>query len=205
MGHGFKREESSSSDYEKSILVLSDDEGSEKQLQNAPSGSTSKGKGTRSGSGSAARTMSRSSMPHSGSSNAVCSTSKSLTRRSGLSSSSGEPRRSDVGGRSSAGASSSLGLTGPSGSGNAAGSTSSLDLRPRSGLQSVAAGEPAEAPFCADAAADVDVGKEESRSKGSQIPNPWNLFQHQHKNQHLTSTQLARMYQDGKSKGTKMP
>ena len=205
VGHGFKREESSSSDDEKSILVLSDDEGSEKQLQNAPSGSTSKGKGTRSGSGSAARTMSRSSMPHSGSSNAVCSTSKSLTRQSGLSSSSGEPRRSDVGGRSSAGASSSLGLTGPSGSGNAAGSTSSLDLRPRSGLQSVAAGEPAEAPFCADAAADVDVEKEESRSKGSQIPNPWNLFQHQHKNQHLTSTQLARMYQDGKSKGAKMP
>ena len=163
-------------------------------------GTTSRSLNARSGFGSVACTTSQSLTTSSGSGSAGRAMSQSLTARSGFSGSN-ELWQSGDGERGSVGASSSLSMTRQSGSGSAAEGTSSLGLRPRSGLQRAAAGEPAEAPSCAAAADSVGDVKEESRPKGSQIPNPWNLFQRRYKNQGLTSTHLSKMYRDQKSKG----
>ena len=167
-------------------------------------GATSMSSRTHSGSGSAAGATSMRSQTHSGSCGVACTASPSMTTQSGMSSYDGdEPRRSGDGGGGSVRASSSLSLTERSGFCSAAGETSSLELRPRSGSQQETAGEPAET--CIAAAGSLGRALEESRPHGSQISNKWNLFQHKHRNQGLTSTQLAKMYKDQKSTGAKMP
>ena len=153
---------------------------------------------TQSGSGSAARTTSQRMTAQSGLHGAMSTTTQSLTSLSGLSS--GEvSKRSHEAGRGS------LSLTGRSGSCSASGGTSSLDPMPRSGFQLAAAGEPAEMSACAADGGSVGRAVEERRPHGLQISNPWNLFQHSHKNKGLTSTHLSKMYKDEKSPGAKMP
>jgi hypothetical protein len=172
----------------RSSLVHQDGSGSSSSLRER----------TQSGSGSAARATSQRMTAQSGLHGAMSTTTQSLTSQSGLSS--GEvSKRSHEAGRGS------LSLTGRSGSCSASGGTSSLDPIPRSGFQLAAAGEPAEMSACAADGGSVGRAVEERRPHGLQISNPWNLFQHSHKNKGLTSTQLSKMYKDEKSPGAKMP
>ena len=137
---------------------MTDDEPPAKTLHQRSRKSMSKKREKRSGSGAICATSQSSKKP---SGLAVCASSKPLKTRSGLSSE--EPRRSDASGGGSAGASLSLCMTRPSGSGCAAGSASSSDSMPRSGSQ-LSAGDPAGRPCVA--AGSLGVVDEEGRPKG---------------------------------------
>ena len=193
-GSSSKREDGESSSGDESVLVVTDDEPYAETLHQRKS--MSKKREKRSGSGAVGSTSQSSKTP---SGFAVCASSMPLRTHSGLSSE--EPRRSDVGDGGSAGASLSLRMTRPSGSGCAAGSASSSDSMPRSGSQ-LSAGDPAGRPCVA--AGSLGVVDEEGRPKGSQ-GNPWNLFQQRFKGMGMTSIQIAKVYREKKSKGTKMP
>ena len=85
-------------------------------------------------------------------------------------------------------------------SGTASAAATSLQVSSQSGRSS--AGDLVAASAAATVASNTEAVEVQGSNGAEQTPieNPWNLFQHQHRNMGLTSSTLATMYRDRKSR-----